>query len=203
VQATLVAGGRIDIHRALGVAGAVLAAIVFVAGVAVSIETLRRNGGPPGGDPRKFFAIPLGDIIVFGALVGAAVLQRMRPETHKRLMLLATISLLTAAVGRFLRQVGVGGAPNLFYGTDAFVLALVLFDLATRGRLHPATLWGGTMVVVFKPLLFYAILRRRYGSRSPMRCVDGQWPGAPRGLLVRRPTTHLDLRVRPLWRVSP
>jgi hypothetical protein len=157
VQATLVAGGRIDIHRALGVAGAVLAAIVFVAGVAVSIETLRRNGGPPGGDPRKFFAIPLGDIIVFGALVGAAVLQRMRPETHKRLMLLATISLLTAAVGRFLRQVGMGGAPNLFYGTDAFVLALVLFDFATRGRLHPATLWGGTMVVVFKPLLFYAI----------------------------------------------
>jgi hypothetical protein len=157
VQTSLVAGGRPDIHRALGVGGAVLAAIVFVVGVAVSIETLRRNGGPPGGDPRKFFAIPLGDIIVFGALIGAAVLQRMRPETHKRLMLLATISLLTAAVGRFLRQVGMGGAPNLFYGTDAFVLALVAFDLTTRGRLHPATLWGGAMVVGFKPLLFYAI----------------------------------------------
>ena len=35
VQATLVAGGRIDIHRALGVAGAVLAAIVS--------ETIRAN----------------------------------------------------------------------------------------------------------------------------------------------------------------
>jgi hypothetical protein len=157
VQTALVAGGRTDLHRALGLAGAVLAAIVFVVGIAVSVETLRRNGGPPGGDPRKFFAIPLGDIIVFGALVGAAVLQRIRPETHKRLMLLATISLLTAAVGRFLRQVGLGGAPNLFYGTDAFVLVLVLFDLATRGRLHPATLWGGALVVGFKPLLFYAI----------------------------------------------
>jgi hypothetical protein len=32
-----------------------------------------------------------------------------------------------------------------------------LFDLATRGRLHPATLWGGALVVGFKPLLFYAI----------------------------------------------
>jgi hypothetical protein len=157
VQTALIAGGRLDIHRALGVAGGVLAAIVFVVGVEVSIETLRRNGGPPGGDPRKFFAIPLGDIIVFGALVAAAVLQRMRPETHKRLMLLATISLLTAAVGRFLRQVGMGGAPNLFFGTDAFVLALVVFDLATRGRVHSATLWGGAMVVVFKPLLFYVL----------------------------------------------
>jgi hypothetical protein len=157
VQTALVAGRRADIHRTLGVAGAVLAAVVFVVGVAVSVETLRRNSGPPGGDPRKFFAIPLGDIVVFGALVGAALLQRQQPETHKRLMLLATISLLTAAVGRFLRQVGMGGAPNLFFGTDVFVLALVLYDLAARGRVHPATLWGGAMVVGFKPLLFYVV----------------------------------------------
>jgi uncharacterized membrane protein YozB (DUF420 family) len=156
-QTALVAGRRTDVHRALGVAGAILAAVVFVVGVAVSVETLRRNGGPPGGDPRKFFAIPLGDIIVFGVLVSAAVLQRRQSDTHKRLMLLATISLLTAAVGRSLRQVGMGGAPNLFYGTDVFVLALVIYDLASRGRVHPATLWGGAMVVGFKPLLYYAL----------------------------------------------
>ena len=156
-QTALVAGRRTDIHRTLGVAGALLATVVFVVGVAVSVETLRRNGGPPGGDPRKFFAIPIGDIIVFAVLVGVAVLQRQQSDTHKRLMLLATISLLTAAVGRFLRQVGMGGAPNLFYGTDALVLALVVYDLFSRGRVHPATLWGGAMVVGFKPLLFYAV----------------------------------------------
>lgn len=161
VQSSLVAGRRIDIHRKLGVAGAVLAAVVFIVGLAVSIETLRRNGGPPGGDPRKFFAIPMGDIIVFGALVGAAVLLRRQTEAHKRLMLLATISLLTAAVGRFLRVAGVGGAPNLFIATDVFVLAIVIYDLAMLGRLHPATLWGGTAVVAFKPLLFYV------GSATP------------------------------------
>ena len=72
-------------------------------------------------------------------------------------MLLATTSLLTAAVGRFLRQVGMGGAPNLFFATDVFVLALVLYDLLSRGRIHPATLWGGAMVVAFKPLLYYAL----------------------------------------------
>jgi hypothetical protein len=94
---------------------------------------------------------------VFGALVSVAVVQRARAETHKGLMLLATISLLTAAVGRGLRQLGVGGAPNLFLGTDVFVLGLALYDLASRGRLHPATLWGGLLVVGFKPLLYYAI----------------------------------------------
>ena len=159
-QTALVAQSRSDIHRKLGVAGAVLAAVVFIVGVAVSVETLRRRGGPPGGDLNeeiKFFAIPLGDIIVFGVLVGAAILQRQQSDTHKRLMLLATISLLTAAVARFLRQVGMGGAPNLFFGTDVFVLALVLYDLASRGRIHPATLWGGALVVGFKPLLFYVL----------------------------------------------
>jgi hypothetical protein len=50
-----------------------------------------------------------------------------------------------------------GGAPNLFYGTDVFVLSLVIYDLVSRGRVHPATLWGGAMVVGFKPLLFYAV----------------------------------------------
>jgi uncharacterized membrane protein YozB (DUF420 family) len=156
-QTALVAGHRTDIHRTLGVAGVVLAVVVFVVGVAVSVETLRRNGGPPGGDPRRFFAIPVGDIIVFGALVSTAVVQRRHSEVHKRLMLLATLSLLTAAVGRFLRQVGMGGAPNLFFGTDVFVLVLILYDLASRGRVHPATLWGGALVVGFKPLLYYVL----------------------------------------------
>jgi FtsH-binding integral membrane protein len=152
-QTALVAGHRTDIHRSLGVVGAVLAAAVFIAGVTVSVETLRRDGGPPGGDPRTFFAIPIGDIIVFGALVTAAILERRRSETHKRLMLLATISLLTAAVARFFREFGVGGPLPLFLGTDVFVLAVVAYDLISRGRVLPATLWGAAMVVVFKPLL--------------------------------------------------
>jgi FtsH-binding integral membrane protein len=152
-QISLVAGRRTDIHRTVGVAGAILAAAVFVVGVIVSIETLRRVGGPPGRDPRKFFAIPLGDIIVFGALVTTAVVQRRRTETHKRLMLLATISLLTAAVARFLAA----GPTGLFLGTDAFVLAVVIYDLASRGRVHPATLWGGALVAGFKPLLYYVV----------------------------------------------
>jgi FtsH-binding integral membrane protein len=151
-QTALVAGRRSDIHRTLGVAGAVLAAVVFVVGVAVSVETLRREGS----SAVRFFAIPLGDIIVFGVLVGAAVLQRQQSDTHKRLMLLATISVLTAAVARSLGQVGMGGPPNLFYGTDVLVLALVIYDLVSLGRVHPATLWGGAMVAGLKPLLFYA-----------------------------------------------
>ena len=152
-QTSLVAARRTDIHRRLGVVGAVLATIVFIVGVTVSIETMRRGGGPPGIDPRSFLSVPLGDIIVFGALVTAAVMLRHHRDSHKRLMLLATISVLTAAVARFLVQVQLAIPFGLFLGTDIFVLAVVLDDFASLGRVHPATLWGGAMVVVFKPLL--------------------------------------------------
>ena len=43
VQSGLVASRRTDIHRRLGIIGAILAAAVFITGVAVSIETLRRT----------------------------------------------------------------------------------------------------------------------------------------------------------------
>jgi hypothetical protein len=157
VQTSLVAGRRTDIHRRLGILVAVVAALVFIVGVTVSIETLQRNGGPIP-DPRVFLSIPLGDIIVFGALVSVALLRRADTETHKRLMMLATISLLTAAVARFFIYTGLAGNdPSgvlwFFGGTDAFVLALALYDYASRGRIHPATLWGGAAVVVFKPAL--------------------------------------------------
>jgi hypothetical protein len=151
-----VAGFRTDLHRQLGVAGAVLAACVFLAGVAVSIDTLRRgtSGGGTNGDPRYFFAIPMGDIIVFGVLVMAAVLLRRNNQAHKRLMLLATVSLLTAAVARSLVQIGAGGPVGLFLGTDIFVAVLIAYDVMALGRVHPATVWGGVMVALFKPALF-------------------------------------------------
>ena len=155
-QTALVAGHRTDIHRRLGIAGVVLAFAVFILGVMVSIETLRRGGGIQFAEPRAFLAIPLGDMIAFAVLVAAAVALRRRADAHKRLMLLATISLLTAAVARFLAQINIGGTAGFFLGTDIFVLALILYDLTSRGRVHPASLWGGAMVVVFKPLLFAA-----------------------------------------------
>src|SRR5262249_49324757 len=44
MQTALVAGRRTDIHRRLGVAGAMLPPVVIVFGLAVSVETSRRNG---------------------------------------------------------------------------------------------------------------------------------------------------------------
>jgi hypothetical protein len=146
-QTTLVAAGRTEIHRRLGAAGVVLAAGMVVLGTVLAIGNAREGGAPPGIPPRVFLIIPLFDMLVFAPLVAAAVWYRRRPETHKRLMLLATVSLLAAAVARFPTALATAG-PLFYFGVaDLLILTAVLYDLVTRRRVHPVYVWGGLAVV--------------------------------------------------------
>jgi hypothetical protein len=53
-QTSLVAAGRVDIHRRLGIAGFLLAGLMVILGVLAATDSLVREAGPPGRDP-KFF----------------------------------------------------------------------------------------------------------------------------------------------------
>ena len=154
VQTSLIAARRADLHRRVGIGAALVAAAMVVIGVAAAVDALRRGAIPlPGIDPRMFFAIPIGDMIVFPILVGAGLLNRANSETHKRLMLLATISLLTAAIARWPIPLLQHGAPLSFFGvTDLFVVAAIVYDFVSRRRVHPAYLWGGLLLIASQPL---------------------------------------------------
>ena len=153
-QTSLVNAGRTDLHRRLGVAGAVLAVLLLVVGYLTAIEGARLGHTPPGGPPPlAFLAVPIGTLTVFAILVGTGLSQRRRSETHKRLMLLATISILTPALAR-LRYLGVDGPPVAIGGTCLFVLACLAYDRAAHGRVHPAFLWGGLFVMIALPARF-------------------------------------------------
>jgi hypothetical protein len=52
-------------------------------------------------------------ITLFAGFFAAAIANIQRPEAHKRLMLLATISLLQAAMGRVFFVLATGGGPGL------------------------------------------------------------------------------------------
>ncbi len=153
VQALLVGGGRTDLHRRIGPYGAVLAAVMVVLGTLGALVAARRPGGfvdvPV--PPLQFLAIPLFDMLLFAAFVWLAVSQRRTPQNHKRWMLLATICLLAAAIARWPFFAAFG--PPAFFGlTDLFVIALAVWDLRSRGRLHPVTLWGGLLLIASQPL---------------------------------------------------
>jgi hypothetical protein len=151
VQTALVAARRVALHRRLGVAGAGLAAAMVVMGVTAAIDAVHRGAAPVGVSPLSFLIIPLGDMALFAGFVGAAVWLRRRAEAHKRLMLLGTISILTAAVARWPGVLALG-PPAFFLLTDLFILAGVIYDRRSRGRVHPVYIWGGLLIVVSQPL---------------------------------------------------
>ena len=146
-QTVLIARRRTDLHRRLGVVGAVLAGAMVVVGTAIAIVSLRYNFAHGNLGALSFFAIPVGDMAVFPILVAAALAWRWWTEVHKRLMLLATISVLDAAVAQWPLAIMANGPIAFFAVTDLYIVAGVVFDVASRGRAHPTYLWGGLLIV--------------------------------------------------------
>jgi hypothetical protein len=153
-QTWLVATNRRDAHRALGAFGALLLAAMCVVGYRMAIES-GRSGFTP--DPAKvsalsFMAVPLFDLGVFALLVSAALVLRARSDWHKRLMLVATLSLLPPAIARVALQFPpLPVLPIAFGGTALVIVATIVLDRVTLRRLHPAMLWGGLLVILSLP----------------------------------------------------
>jgi hypothetical protein len=154
VQTALVAGRRVAVHRRLGLAGAGLAAAMSAVGVSTAVSAAARGLAPEGIDPLAFLAVPLFDIVLFAGFVTAALWMRRNKEAHKRLMLLAYVSIITAAIARLPGVVTYG--PLAFFGlTFGFVLCGILYDLASRRRVHRVYLWGGSLFVLSVPLRLF------------------------------------------------
>jgi hypothetical protein len=152
-QTTLVATGRTYLHRRMGIAGAILAALVVVVGTTVAIMRAKTGTSPiPGVPPLGFLAIPFFDMVVFAILVGAALYFRRRLESHKRLMTLSMITLLAAPIARLHFPMLPPGPPTFFGLADLFIVAMLVYDLSNRRRVHPATIWGGLLIVASQPL---------------------------------------------------
>jgi hypothetical protein len=124
-RTVLIARRRRDLHWRLGIVGAVLAGAMVVVGTAVAIVSMRHNFA--GGNERalSFFAIPIGDMLGFSILVASQPhLPGGQPDTHKRPMLLATISVLDAAVAPWPVAIMAKGPVAFFPVTDLFIAAM-------------------------------------------------------------------------------
>lgn len=151
-QLVLVAKGRTDVHRHLGVWGFALACIIVLLGLDVAIHAAKLGSFPPGISPLAFLAIPFFDVVVFGALVAVGLIYRRKPPIHKRLMALSTLSILTPAVVRIpLHLIQSGGLIGAFAFADLLVLIYIAYDTITHKRLHPACIWAGLLIVLSAP----------------------------------------------------
>ena len=166
-QTWLVSNNRLSSHKEWGIAGVSLATAVFIVGLATAISGLEANLARGLGDAaRSFFITPLSAILRFGIFTGAAIALVRKPEWHKRLMIVGTVSLIEAAAARFAFMMAVGRAPGLRPGTaplppvmmpvvvacllQLFIVAGMIHDKRVRGSVHPAWIVGliGSVAVI-------------------------------------------------------
>jgi hypothetical protein len=146
-QTSLVSASRVDIHRRLGIVGFFLACLMVIVGVLAATDSLGRAGGPPGGDPKFFYIIPLTDMLVFATLVFFAFRNRFNPAAHKRLILVASSGLMIAAVARWPIPFVHRDASRAALGTYLFLLLLAAYDFWSTRKIHRATLWASAFLI--------------------------------------------------------
>ena len=161
-QTWLVGSGRTPAHREWGMLGiAIATGMIFTvfATVIFRINQLTPLGMGPA--IRAFSWVQVGGMAVFGALVALAIARVKKPEVHKRLMMLATISLLDAPIARWFMTLlappdAPPGPPPVIATVapaivaDLLLVALLVYDWRTRGRPHAVYVVGGLALLVFQ-----------------------------------------------------
>jgi hypothetical protein len=147
VQVALVTARKVAWHRALGVYGFVLALGIVIVGPIAATNSLRRGTAPLGLDPLTFYIIPITSIVLFAIFVFFAWRARRNPAAHKRLIMLANIEIIGAAVGRWQIHFFEAHPPAQNLVPLAFILAIVAYDLISQRKVLRSTMWGGLLLM--------------------------------------------------------
>ncbi len=164
VQSALVASGQTLRHKDWGLAGVALAGMMaFSVPIAVLNSIALADAAGFGDSARRFAAVPLVGLVLWATLLTIAFANVRRPETHKRLVIVATAAMLQAAIARvFILLAGVqsgGASPPVFVTipagilADLFIVAGMIHDWRTRGRPHRAYVGGGAAVLAVQLLV--------------------------------------------------
>lgn len=146
-QTSLVSAGRVDIHRRLGLAGFFLGCLMIVLGLVAATDALAR-GAPAGRDPQMFYIVGLTDILLFAVPLSFAYRSRRDPPAHKRFIYIATVALLTPAIARLPFALVFHKSLVVACLDICFLLVLVGYDLWSTHRIHRATLWAGSFLIL-------------------------------------------------------
>jgi len=146
-QVFLISKKKVKLHQRLGIAGVILAPLIVIIGAMTGIASAARGGGVPGIPPLSFLMVPVGDMVVFAILFGAAIYYRRQPANHKRLMFLTVLNFLPPALGRF--PFAGASTPPFFYGVpDLIAIGFLIFDTWKTGKLNKVYLAGVVLLIV-------------------------------------------------------
>jgi hypothetical protein len=107
-QTWLAASGRIARHRSMGMIGVSLATALTIFGFLAGVNAMKRSAAAGLTDAGiAFVIVPFSGILFFAVVFTLAIAFVRRPETHKRLMLLAGVML----IGQFRNFTANSAAP--------------------------------------------------------------------------------------------
>ena len=145
VQVWLARSGRLPTHRAVGRIAVVLIPATAVFGLAAMIS---RKMAPivVSDENLAFMGVQITNVLCMTAVLTAGFIMRGRASAHKRLMLMGTIVVTETGFNRILHEpirayLGEGFAPFLvetYAATIVLMVAIGIYDWASRRRLHPA-----------------------------------------------------------------
>jgi hypothetical protein len=151
IQSLLVAGKKLAVHKLIGETAMILAPLIVIVSVLVVFYTTRHVFHGETKPAVQSAAFPLALVTWFGGFVIAGLALRKRPEAHKRLMLLASIAIISPAVNRIDWLPYPDWLPDWWGWAIAFAVPLVVWDMARLRRLHPATLIGVPAFIAMFP----------------------------------------------------
>jgi hypothetical protein len=158
VQTWLVEAGRVRLHQRLGIFMAALAAIVVLLGEILTLNGVAREGRLHQiGKFHFLLGINSVNLLLFATLVGMGTAFRRKPDVHKRLMLLAAVTLLAPAVARIVLLFTHKPLPQ-FLAFYSCLLLCVTVDTLRHRRLHPV-LAIGTLIVIAAFQLSYLVVQ--------------------------------------------
>ncbi|HTS11719.1 MAG TPA: hypothetical protein VMH00_06340 [Candidatus Limnocylindrales bacterium] len=147
-QTWLVASHRVALHRRLGTFAVGLAAVIVILGEALTILAVRREGRVHRIGPFHYLlGINTVNLLLFAVFVGLGYGARRKPELHKRLMVLAALTLLAPAVARVALLFTHAPLAQFLAFYILFVICVVV-DTIRHRRLHPALALGSLLTIV-------------------------------------------------------
>ena len=151
MQGCLIRAQELRLHRLLGYVAAGYATIVVVFGILANLRLISEIDSPDDGENivvwGNFFTLAM-----FAVFVSLAIVFRKKPEAHKRLILLASMSIIGPALARFPRwPIFAGGMEAgrtyAIAGLLTMFALLITYDLVTRKKPHPAS-WVGMLLIL-------------------------------------------------------
>ena len=147
VQTALIATRRRGLHQRLGIAGACVAAVIVVLNPLVVVWSVP-NLMAGNGSTTLTALIVVADLLlvgIFAALAGLAIRWRRYPETHSRLLVLASLAVSGPALGRLSLNFAGTPLPGVI-PLMTLPLLVMAHDGVVMKRVHPVSGWGATAI---------------------------------------------------------